>query len=359
MTDFDLSTPRAVAHAVNELAGIPGAGAHEEALTRLITTGARSGWNSLTQADFDQAQNAFDDAMGLPRRKRQNPILWKITFWWHWHVTSPIVYPAIGVLAWAWFYTIRQWLPGAIRVAGTENHRCGAIEDLSRFAAIRRTRWARRHGVPVRRGHTSLILRDPILILDLRADGHADAYRAAFPASARAQYWAAAEDHWTNTRIERLWADPDPGARAGTLADWAQREMLLHRLHDAAFGPESWPDDPAGDAATSIAYGAMLLDLMATAEQAFADGTGPRRQAPHAWVDEDLAFVSHALHGATAHLLDRLTVEPDPTERAVLYTRLWIAAYPVIGGQAAEHAAALRNATSTLAATRRPAINTT
>lgn len=89
-------TPREVAQLVVETAGIPDAAVHEEALTRLIATGARGGWNSLTQADFDGVQDAFDDATGQPRRKRKNPLLWKIGFWWHWHVTSPIVYPVVS-----------------------------------------------------------------------------------------------------------------------------------------------------------------------------------------------------------------------------------------------------------------------
>jgi len=176
----ELSTPRDAAQAVNELAGIPGAGAHEEALTRLITTGARGGWSSLTQADFDQAQDAFDDAVGRPRRKRQNPILWKIGFWWHWHVTSPIVFPAMEAFAAFWWFAARQWFPGAIRVAVAQGPTRALIEDVSRFGAIRRRRWARRRAQPVRRSHPHRFGTHELIVIDLAGATLAD-YAAAFP----------------------------------------------------------------------------------------------------------------------------------------------------------------------------------
>lgn len=67
-----------------------------EAFTRLLATGhAGGGWNSLTQDDFLQFENAVNDSWGRPRRKRKNDLVWKIGRWWHRHITSPIIYPII------------------------------------------------------------------------------------------------------------------------------------------------------------------------------------------------------------------------------------------------------------------------
>lgn len=77
-----------------DLAELPGAAAVEESMARFIAHGRHTGWNGLTQDDFDALQDAFDGP-DAPPRKKQNPIVWKIQFWWHWHVTSPIVYPIL------------------------------------------------------------------------------------------------------------------------------------------------------------------------------------------------------------------------------------------------------------------------
>lgn len=87
--------PREQAQAITDLAGIEGGGKNTEAFTRFFRRGSRTGWNSLTQDDFAMVEDAFADAAGGPRRKRKHPLVWKIGFWWHWHVTSPIIYPLI------------------------------------------------------------------------------------------------------------------------------------------------------------------------------------------------------------------------------------------------------------------------
>lgn len=86
---------REQAQAITDVAGIQDAGKTTEAFTRFFHRGTRTGWNSLTQDDFAPLEDAIADAYGRPRRKRKNPLVWKIGFWWHWHVTSPIVYPIL------------------------------------------------------------------------------------------------------------------------------------------------------------------------------------------------------------------------------------------------------------------------
>ena len=138
-------------------------------------------------------------------------------------------------------------------------------------------------------------------------------------------------------------ADPDERQRAlGVLAD---RELGLYHTHDDAFGYQPWAADAAGDAATALAHGAMALRLLRAAERA-RDLPGEVLGAhwtPTAWPCADLAETERALADACAALLARLATHDDPTEQAVLHTRLWIAAYPVIGGQAAEWIAVLGN----------------
>lgn len=85
------------AQAISDMAGIEDGGRTTEAFTRFFHRGSRVGWNALTQDDFAMIEDAFADSMGRPRRKRKNNLVWKIGFWWHWHVTSPIIYPASEV----------------------------------------------------------------------------------------------------------------------------------------------------------------------------------------------------------------------------------------------------------------------
>lgn len=173
-------TPRDAARAITDLAGIPDAPA-EEAFTRLLAAGGRGGWFSLTQADFDQAQDAFDDAIGRPRRKHKNPIGWKIGFWWHWRVVDPIIYPALEALAFAWWLLIRQWLPGGVRLIAVCEP-AAAIQDVSRVTAWARTRHARRRGCPTRHGDRIRFQSSHRLFFITLPDPEAlAAYRAAHP----------------------------------------------------------------------------------------------------------------------------------------------------------------------------------
>lgn len=171
--------------------------------------------------------------------------------------------------------------------------------------------------------------------------------------AAQDAYFAASEedkriDAWHLT----LRHDPDPAARSNALGRLADMELTLYRLHDDAFGYTPWPDDLAGDGATGHAHGAMILALLTAAERARVaqrlwDLAHPswRSHWPsdRTWGRPDLNATEHALADACAEILDRLSTEHDLTERAVLYTRLWITAYPVIGGQTAEWVGVLRN----------------
>lgn len=163
--------------------------------------------------------------------------------------------------------------------------------------------------------------------------------------AAQNAYFAIDENPAADAARDTLRSSGDPAARLAALDTLADREWDLHLHHDAAFGHQAWDDDLAGDAATGLAFGAMALRLLAAAEWARAAGhEGWASRRGHAgWSRDDLKATEQALTDACAELLDRLSAEDDPTEAAVLYTRLWIAAYPVIGGQAAEWIAVLGN----------------
>lgn len=88
--DFTPATPRQKAEFVTGLLGADDKTA--DAMTRLIAQRHATGWNSL-QAEFDALQDAIDDAMGRPRHKHLHPLVWRTKYWWHWHITNPIVYP--------------------------------------------------------------------------------------------------------------------------------------------------------------------------------------------------------------------------------------------------------------------------
>lgn len=167
--------------------------------------------------------------------------------------------------------------------------------------------------------------------------------------AARRDYYAIDENprtDWARTTLRR---ETDPAKRYHALDFLADRELGLYRNHDAAFGPQPW-DDIAGDAATGLAHGVMILRLLQAAEwvrAALADGISTdgwsAHWAPTGWGRADLNATEETLAVACSRLLDQLTTESDSTEIAVLYERLWIAAYPVIGGQAAEWIASIGN----------------
>lgn len=75
--------------------GLIGAdGKTTDAMTRLMNS-LRAG--HPMQAEFDALQDAVDDAMGRPRHKHLHPVVWQIRYWWHWHITDPIIYPLLDV----------------------------------------------------------------------------------------------------------------------------------------------------------------------------------------------------------------------------------------------------------------------
>lgn len=163
--------------------------------------------------------------------------------------------------------------------------------------------------------------------------------------AARHAYFAIMQDPQVDTWRDTLRRHTDPNARIPALARLLQRELALYRLHDDAFGRTPWPTDTAGDAATGHAYGVMALALLLAAERA-RDLPGDVLRAhwtPIGWGRADLAATETKLADVCADLLAELATTSDPTEQAVLYTRLWIAAYPLIGAHAAEWIAAVGN----------------
>lgn len=161
--------------------------------------------------------------------------------------------------------------------------------------------------------------------------------------AARRDYFAIDENPRTNAARTTLRRSSDPNERYHALDFLAERELGLYRTHDAAFGRQPW-DDIAGDAATGLAHGAMILRLLAAVERARATRQDwLNHWTPAGWGRGDLTVTEQKLLDACGTLLDRLATEIDPTETAVLYARLWIAAYPIIGGQAAEWIASIGN----------------
>jgi len=156
-------------------------------------------------------------------------------------------------------------------------------------------------------------------------------------------YFAIEENPRTEAARDTLRHSSDPAQRYHALDFLAERELSLYRTHDGAFGHQPWADDIAGDAATGLAYGVMALRLLRALEWGrTAQRSWRSHWQPIAWGRVDLTAAEQALADACGPLLDLLSNE-DPTEIAVLYTRLWIAAYPIIGGQAAEWIAVLGN----------------
>lgn len=147
MTDNSApATPRQKAEFVTGLIGADDK--TTEAMTRLIGQRHATGWISL-QAEFDALQDAFDDSMGRPRRKHQHPVAWKIRYWWHWHITDPIVYPilfapgeACRFIAW---HCWRKWTDHEVTVVRSYDNGEGCIEFMSARAYRREKREMRRH----------------------------------------------------------------------------------------------------------------------------------------------------------------------------------------------------------------------
>lgn len=100
-----MTAPRDQAEAITDMLGVEDTGRTTEAFTRFFRRGSQDGWNSLTQDDFAMLEDALADGLGRPRRKRKHPLLWKAGFWWHWHVTSPIIYPVLEAPA-----AFGQWI---------------------------------------------------------------------------------------------------------------------------------------------------------------------------------------------------------------------------------------------------------
>lgn len=161
---------------------------------------------------------------------------------------------------------------------------------------------------------------------------------------ARRQYLAADENPAADTARTTLRHSTGPAERATALDILTQRELDMYLMHDSAFGYQPWADDAAGDAATGLAHGVMILRLLRATEAARAEhGPWLSHWTLGAWATDALTATDQTLAATCVPLLDQLADRDYPTEIAVLYTRLWIAAYPIVGGQAAEWIAAIGN----------------
>jgi hypothetical protein len=208
--------PREQAQAITDAAGIQDGGKTTEAFTRFFRRGSRTGWGSLTQDDFAMIEDAFADAAGRPRRKRKNNLIWKIGYWWHWHVTSPLD-DGLRWLGW-------HLLPGKCRIVIQTEDASYGVDETSWIVAqsrIRRTR--RRH--PAADIFAGLY---GFHIITMPDESAATAYRI--------RYGPAADDrlplHWRiAARLGRLhsgwdWCCPDCGIDFGAPDDTTHAEAV-------------------------------------------------------------------------------------------------------------------------------------
>lgn len=137
------STPASARQKAEFITGLIGA----DDKTRLVVQRKATGWISL-QAEFDALQDAFDDSMGRPRRKRKHPVVWKMRYWWHWHITDPIVYPilffpgnACRFIAW---HCWRKFTGYEVMVVRPDGKGDGRIEWMSARTYRREKREMRR-----------------------------------------------------------------------------------------------------------------------------------------------------------------------------------------------------------------------
>lgn len=119
-----------------------------------------------------------------------------------------------------------------------------------------------------------------------------------------------------------LSAERDPLKRAELLDVLALNDEHQAAIHEQLFGAD--PDETGHPAAEWLASSAVLLRALAATERALA--TGQAR----------VPATDPSIEDAARHLLDRLAVEADPFERAVLCDDLVDAVMPIVGGQAIE-----------------------
>lgn len=118
-----------------------------DAMTRLMRS-MRAG--HPLQAEFDAVQDAFDDAMGRPRHKHLHPLVWRAKYWWHWHITSPIIYPLMEAPGIVWdfvaWHVWRKWTDCKVMVMRGDGNGDGRIEWMSAREYRREKREIRRGG---------------------------------------------------------------------------------------------------------------------------------------------------------------------------------------------------------------------
>lgn len=124
--------------------------------------------------------------------------------------------------------------------------------------------------------------------------------------------------------LDRLDGSKGRNTRARLLS-----ELALYESEMADHQTPGWPKE---DDTTEVTEGhrnsADILQLLASTEA--ADGAYARSKGPDDW------------EAAFGHVLDDLTGETDLGQRAELCTRLYIAAYPLIGSDAAETISRIR-----------------
>jgi hypothetical protein len=158
-----------------------------------------------------------------------------------------------------------------------------------------------------------------------------------YPARIRARHtYFTVNDHAAN--VYQLLNSRDgqtARGRALLLLDLADLESLM-----ASILPTAWPSTESVNDAAVLRASAELLHIIATTED--AHGPEYRRRGPDAWED------------AFGTLLDDLADTPTLAERAALMVRLYLAAHPVIGSEAAATIESLRSAYVDLALTAAP-----
>jgi ABC-type transport system substrate-binding protein len=142
--------------------------------------------------------------------------------------------------------------------------------------------------------------------------------------TAQAAYFKAGDQAYR--LIGQLETETDPTERARLLTAYAAREFQMS-LHNGAGWPKGdTPDDDGFTLTDSHHNAARITQLIAATETGHVHNRG---RVPE-W------------DAAIGEVLDQLMAERDPAKRAALLNELYVAAHPVIGGQAAETVEMLR-----------------
>lgn len=143
--------------------------------------------------------------------------------------------------------------------------------------------------------------------------------------TAQAAYFKAGDQAYRI--IGKLENETDPTTRARLLNGYAGREYHMSAQNCIGWPKGDTPDDDGFTLTDSHAHAARLVELIASTETA---GTPSNRDTESAW------------EPTLGPVLDQLTRTTEPATRAELMNRLYLAACPLVGGQAAETIEMLR-----------------